>query len=54
MRRLQLTTAGESHGPGLTAVLTGLPAGLRVDFDFIRSEMKRRMHGYGRGRRMQI
>ncbi len=54
MRRLQLTTAGESHGPGLTAVLTGLPAGLRVDFDFIRAEMKRRMHGYGRGRRMQI
>ena len=54
MRRLQLTTAGESHGPGLTAILSGLPAGLRIDFDFVRSEMTRRMHGHGRGRRMQI
>jgi chorismate synthase len=54
MRRLRLTTGGESHGPGLSAVLTGLPAGLRVDLDLLRRELRRRQHGYGRGRRMQI
>ncbi|MEE8367967.1 MAG: chorismate synthase, partial [Thermoanaerobaculia bacterium] len=54
MKRLSLTTAGESHGPGLTAVLSGLPAGLEIDFDFIAKELRRRQHGYGRGRRMQI
>ncbi len=54
MRRLRLTTAGESHGPGLTALLTGLPAGLRVDSDFLATELARRQHGFGRGRRMQI
>jgi chorismate synthase len=54
MSRIRLTTAGESHGPGLTALLTGLPAGLAVDFDFVAMEMKRRMHGYGRGARMRI
>ena len=54
MRRLSLTTAGESHGPGLTAVLSGLPAGLRVDFELLRRDLARRQHGHGRGRRMQI
>lgn len=54
MRRLQLTTAGESHGPGLTAVLTGLPAGLTVDFALLERDLARRQHGFGRGRRMQI
>jgi chorismate synthase len=54
MRRLQLITGGESHGPGLTVTLLGLPAGLRVDFDLIRSDLRRRQHGYGRGRRQQI
>lgn len=54
MRRLALTTAGESHGPGLTAVLTGMPAGLRVDFDVLASDLRRRMHGHGRGHRMKI
>jgi chorismate synthase len=54
MRRLQLLTGGESHGPGLTALLTGLPAGLRVDFDLLARDLARRQHGYGRGRRMQI
>ena len=37
MRRLQLTTAGESHGPGLTVILRGLPAGLEVDLDLLRA-----------------
>ena len=54
MRRLQLTTAGESHGPGLTAILSGMPAGLSIDRDQIKHELRRRQHGYGRGRRMQI
>ncbi|MFY9822627.1 MAG: chorismate synthase [Thermoanaerobaculia bacterium] len=54
MRRLQLTTGGESHGPGLTALLTGLPAGLRVDLDLLAHDLGRRQHGHGRGRRMQI
>lgn len=54
MRRLQLTTAGESHGPGLTAILCGMPAGLSIERDRIQHELRRRQHGYGRGRRMQI
>jgi chorismate synthase len=54
MNRLRLTTAGESHGPGLFATLQGLPAGLRVDFEELSHQMRRRMHGYGRGRRMKI
>jgi chorismate synthase len=54
MRRIRLTTAGESHGPGLTAILQGLPAGLEVDTDFIQRELARRQPGFGRGRRMQI
>jgi chorismate synthase len=54
MSRLSLTTAGESHGPGLTAVLTGLPAGLRVDWERLAGDLRRRQHGHGRGRRMQI
>ncbi|HSS76933.1 MAG TPA: chorismate synthase, partial [Thermoanaerobaculia bacterium] len=54
MRRLQLLTGGESHGPGLTALLTGLPAGLRVDLDLLAHDLARRQHGHGRGRRMQI
>jgi chorismate synthase len=49
-----MTTAGESHGEGLTAILSGLPAGLRVDFALLEREMARRQHGYGRGRRMEI
>lgn len=54
LRRLSLTTAGESHGPGLTAILTGMPAGLAVDLDLLARDLARRQHGYGRGRRMQI
>lgn len=54
LRRLQLTTAGESHGPGLTAILSGVPAGLRLDREVLANDLARRQHGYGRGRRMQI
>ena len=54
MPRLTLVTGGESHGPGLTAMLAGMPAGLRIDLDFLAREMARRQHGFGRGRRMEI
>jgi chorismate synthase len=51
---LKLTTAGESHGPRLTAILDGIPAGLRIDPAFVNGELARRQHGYGRGGRMKI
>lgn len=54
LRRLRLTTGGESHGPGLTVLLTGMPAGVPVDPEVIARDLARRQHGYGRGRRMQI
>jgi chorismate synthase len=51
---LKLTTAGESHGPRLTAILEGIPAGLRIDPVFVNGELSRRQHGHGRGGRMKI
>src|SRR6185369_16857332 len=51
---LKLTTAGESHGPRLTAILEGIPAGLRIDAAFVNGELARRQHGHGRGGRMKI
>jgi len=51
---LRLTTAGESHGPGLTCILEGLPAGLRLDRDRINRDLARRQLGHGRGGRMKI
>jgi chorismate synthase len=52
--RLRLLTAGESHGPRLTAILEGIPAGVKVDPAFVDRELARRQHGYGRGGRMKI
>jgi chorismate synthase len=54
MPRLSLVTAGESHGPLLAGVLTGLPAGLRIDAAAVNADLARRQHGYGRGARMKI
>src|SRR5712692_152461 len=51
---LRFQTAGESHGQALLVILSGLPAGLPVDFAYINREMKRRQGGYGRGGRMKI
>ena len=51
---LRFLTAGESHGPGLVAVVEGLPAGLDVPADGIRNELARRRLGFGRGARMRI
>ncbi len=50
----RFTTAGESHGRGLVAVVEGLPAGIPVSAAAIDAELKRRMGGYGRGARMKI
>src|SRR5579884_821048 len=51
---LHLTTAGESHGPGLTCILEGLPAGLRVEREALDRDLIRRQLGHGRGGRMKI
>jgi chorismate synthase len=51
---LALTTAGESHGPALVAILTGLPAGLVLDRTAIDADLRRRQAGYGRSPRQQI
>jgi chorismate synthase len=51
---VRLITAGESHGPGLTCIVEGLPAGLELDPDAINADMARRQLGHGRGGRMKI
>jgi chorismate synthase len=51
---LSLTTAGESHGPALVAIVTGLPAGLALDRDAIDADLRRRQQGYGRSPRQQL
>ena len=54
MGTLRFTTAGESHGPGLVAIVEGLPGGLELDRERIDREMARRQLGHGRGGRMKI
>jgi chorismate synthase len=51
---LRLITAGESHGPGLTCILEGMPAGLTLDRDALNRDLARRQLGHGRGGRMKI
>src|SRR5688500_12425799 len=51
---LTLTTAGESHGPALVAIVTGLPAGLVLERAAIEADLRRRQQGYGRSPRQQI
>jgi len=51
---IRFTTAGESHGKALVAILEGVPAGLRLVVDDVNHQLKRRMGGYGRGARMKI
>src|SRR5687768_3198069 len=50
----RFTTAGESHGRALVAIVEGLPAGMPVDVELINLELQRRQWGYGRGGRMKI
>jgi chorismate synthase len=54
MSALRVVTAGESHGPGLTCVVEGLPAGLELSQDALNRDMARRQLGHGRGGRMKI
>lgn len=54
MTHLELTTAGESHGPALTAIVSGLPSGLSVDRAFVDAQLRRRQSGHGRSPRQQI
>ncbi|MDQ0286515.1 chorismate synthase [Desulfofundulus luciae] len=51
---LRYLTAGESHGPALTAIIEGLPAGLALPEDYVNRQLARRQGGYGRGGRMRI
>src|SRR5689334_14534899 len=51
---LELATAGESHGPALVAIVSGLPAGLVLDREAIDADLRRRQQGYGRSPRQQI
>jgi chorismate synthase len=51
---LSYVTAGESHGPGLTVVISGLPAGLEVSHELIRRDLARRQAGYGRSPRQKL
>ena len=54
MGSLRWFTAGESHGPGLTVIVEGLPAGVPLTEAYIRTQLARRQLGYGRGGRMKI
>ena len=54
MSRLRYLTAGESHGPALTGIMEGMPAGLQLTIEHIHADSARRKMGYGRGNRMKI
>ena len=54
MKMIRFSTAGESHGEALIALVSGLPAGIPVDLEFVNRELWRRQQGYGRGGRMKI
>ena len=51
---MEYVSAGESHGPALTAIVTGVPAGLSISEKNINSDLARRQGGYGRGGRQKI
>lgn len=51
---IRMMTAGESHGPKLTGIIEGLPAGFNIDKDMINDDLLRRQQGFGRGGRMKI
>ncbi len=54
LKNFRFLTSGESHGQCLNAIIEGVPAGLKIDIEFINSELSRRQKGYGRGERMNI
>lgn len=51
---MRYLTAGETHGPQLTAIIEGMPSNVAIDFEAVNFQLARRQKGYGRGRRMQI
>lgn len=51
---MEFVTAGESHGPALTSIVTGVPAGIPIDVDALNRDLARRQGGYGRGGRQKI
>ncbi|HHU63404.1 MAG TPA: chorismate synthase [Clostridiales bacterium] len=51
---MRYLSAGESHGPCLTAIVEGMPSNVKIDIDYINHQLKRRQGGYGRGGRMKI
>jgi len=51
---IKFTTSGESHGPCITAIIEGLPAGLHLDIEAVNAMLRRRQSGYGRGGRQRI
>jgi chorismate synthase len=51
---IRLLTSGESHGKSLSVIIEGMPAGLKINLEFINKELARRQKGYGRGGRMRI
>ena len=51
---MRYLTAGESHGPQLTAIVEGFPSNLQISTERVNFQLERRQKGYGRGRRMQI
>ena len=51
---LELVTSGQSHGPGIVAIVSGMPAGLVVDRDRMQRDLARRQAGYGRSPRQKI
>jgi chorismate synthase len=51
---IELLTAGESHGKGLTAIINGIPSNLEISEEYLNEQLKRRQAGYGRGMRMKI
>lgn len=51
---IRYLTAGESHGPALTAIIEGIPAGMKLDREAVTVDLRRRQMGYGRGKRMRI
>ena len=54
MKRFRFLTSGESHGSCLTAIIEGVPAGIRIKPEVINTDLARRQAGYGRGARMKI
>jgi len=51
---MRFLTAGESHGEALTGIIEGFPSGIKIDIDYINTELSRRQMGFGRGQRMSI